>query len=364
LRDFQLREARVTAFKTQPDEWARFGPWMQADDSLCFAWHATPDTLWYYWCRYGRLVGYDVVTRQCIGSLGPNGFSQDLSGGGDRFINSENGRGQRTLWTATTLYLVDFEKRSTKALFTTTSDDPISMASENVSNGYDWEYEAVATKRFIHLLTAEGKPVWKAPYEPAGPAYTQLGIYYLQPPGQFALWMAPSRQESQRADWKLPDHVVWLGRDQGVAPLQTPAARQNGERRCASSATDEFSLSPRQALAGSDAARAAVAQLGERGSGMPPDRLVAWAALPLFLRRAGWLGGLPCFVRRARLAGVSERAGMARARSLPQLQEAAGGGSPPVRALRSGLRPARKDRDGGIRAVAGRMIGVGLLARC
>jgi hypothetical protein len=216
LRDFQLREARVTAFKTQPDEWARFGPWMQADDSLCFAWHATPDTLWYYWCRYGRLVGYDVVTRQCIGSLGPNGFSQDLSGGGDRFINSENGRGQRTLWTATTLYLVDFEKRSTKALFTTTSDDPISMASENVSNGYDWEYEAVATKRFIHLLTAEGKPVWKAPYEPAGPAYTQLGIYYLQPPGQFALWMAPSRQESQRADWKLPDHVVWLGRDQGV----------------------------------------------------------------------------------------------------------------------------------------------------
>ena len=216
LRDFQLRAARASQFKTEQDEWARFRPWMQADNSLFFAWHATPDTLWYYWGRYGRLVGYDIAARQCIGSLGPNGFSQDLAGGGDRFINSEDHRGQRTLWTATTVYLVDVEKRSTKPLFTTTTDDPISMGSEIVLNGYDWDYEAVATKRFIHLLTTDGKPVWKAPYEPTAPAYTQLGMYFLQPPGQFALWMTPDRLENQRADWKLPIHVVWLARDQGV----------------------------------------------------------------------------------------------------------------------------------------------------
>ena len=216
LRDFRLRGAKATQFKTKPDEWTRYRPWMQADNSLSFDWRATPDTLWYYWSRYGRLVGYDIATRQCIGSLGPNGFSQDLSGGGDRFINSEDRRGQRTLWTATTVYSVDLEKRSTKALFTTTSDDPISMASEIVLNSYDWEYEAVATKRFIHLLTSEGKPVWKAPYEPTGSAYTQVGMYFLQPPGQFAIWMSPTHQESERADWKLPNHVVWLARDQGV----------------------------------------------------------------------------------------------------------------------------------------------------
>ena len=38
---------------------------------------------------------------------------------------------------------------------------------EIVLNGYDWEYTAVVTKRLIHLLTAEGKPVWKTPYEPS-----------------------------------------------------------------------------------------------------------------------------------------------------------------------------------------------------
>ena len=45
LRDLQLRAARTTQFKTEQDEWARFRPWMQADNSLFFAWHATPDTL-------------------------------------------------------------------------------------------------------------------------------------------------------------------------------------------------------------------------------------------------------------------------------------------------------------------------------
>jgi hypothetical protein len=216
LKDFRPRVAKPTQLDTDPDAWTGFRPWMQADNSLFFAWHQTADTLWYYWGRYGRLVGYDIATRRCIGSLGPNGFSQDLSGDGARFINSANRRGQRTLWTATTVYSVDPEKRSIKALFITTSDDPINMAAEIVLNGYDWDYEAVATKRSIHLLTSDGKPVWKAPYEPMGPAYIQVGMYFLQPPGQFALWLTPSRDENERADWKLPIHVVWLARDQGV----------------------------------------------------------------------------------------------------------------------------------------------------
>jgi hypothetical protein len=216
LGEFRQRVAKATQLDTGPDEWTRFRPWMQADNSLFFPWHATSETLWYYWGQYGRLVGYDIATRRCIGSLGPNGFSQDLSGGGVRFINPETRRGQRTLWTATTVYLLDLEKRSTKALFTTTSDDPISMAAEIILNGYDWDYEAVATKRAIHLVTSDGKPVWKAPYEPAGLAYNQVGIYFLQPPGQFALWMTPPREENERANWKLPIHVVWLARDQGV----------------------------------------------------------------------------------------------------------------------------------------------------
>ena len=54
------------------------GTWIRRDLSLAVPWgvtHATHDTLWYYWSRYGRLVAYDVVTRRCIGSLGPKGFA-------------------------------------------------------------------------------------------------------------------------------------------------------------------------------------------------------------------------------------------------------------------------------------------------
>ena len=297
-----------------------------------------------------------------------------MSGGGDRFINSDERKGLRTLWTATTLYLVDTEKRSTKALFTTTSDDPITMASEIVLHRYDWEYEAVATKQFIYLLTAEGEVVWKAPHTPAGPAYTQVGIYFLQPPGQFALWAAPTYQASERADWKLPIHVVWLARDQGVVR---------------STELPEF-VPPRTKLPPEERLMIAVAppalltilphvQVGPSPADLPRELVLSswgsrfWYACrlagglggaPLSPRGAGRLGCLPPAVRRARAAGISQRAGMARARSLPQLQEAPGGGPRAAPALRGRLRPARKDRDGGIRAVAGRMIGVGLLARC
>ena len=65
------------------------------------------------------------TTRRCIGSLGPKGFAADLVGGGDRFSNAERPIGSRALGTATTLFLVDLEKRTARPLFTTTADNPI-----------------------------------------------------------------------------------------------------------------------------------------------------------------------------------------------------------------------------------------------
>ena len=79
-----------------------------------------------------------------------------------------------------------------------------------------WEYTAVVTKRFIHLLTAEGKPLWKASYAQAYPDYARIELYCLEAPGQFALWLAPSEQAKAQAKGKLPTHVIWLARDQGV----------------------------------------------------------------------------------------------------------------------------------------------------
>jgi len=233
LADLRRQFASGIDFNLEPDERNRRQSWIRADCSRFRGWGATPatnpNTVWYYWDRYGRLAGYDLVTRRFIGSLGPRGFARDLAGGGDRFSNPMGDRRERTLRTATTVFLVDVEQRTTRPLFATPEDDPILAVQEIVLNGYDWEYTAVVTKRFIHLLTGEGKPVWSIPYEPAYPDYARIQVYFLEPPGQFALWIAPSDRAKEQAKGKLPTHVVWLARDQGVVKSADlpglPAAR-------------------------------------------------------------------------------------------------------------------------------------------
>jgi ABC-type transport system involved in multi-copper enzyme maturation permease subunit len=175
-------------------------------------WQATPDTIWYYWNRYGRLVGYDIASRQCIGSIGPNGFAKDLAGGGDRF----NAPDSRTLQTATAIYRADLQNRATKILFTTEKDETVLGATDVLLNGNDWNYTVVATKHYIRLLTPEGKVVWKTPYEQAYPDSVRVRVSFLEKPGQYALWVAPSYGANKRAGWKLPTHVAWIDSEQGI----------------------------------------------------------------------------------------------------------------------------------------------------
>ncbi len=190
--------------------------WVQSDISRVVEWQASSDTLWHYWRRYGRLVGYDLATGRFIGSLGPQGFAKDLAGGGDRFRNLNVWRNERILWTATAVYRPDLEHRAVTPLFTTTSDDPILAAEAIALPGADWKYTAVTTKQFIYLLTAAGQPVWKVPYDSTGHNYVTANIYLLNGPGQFALWMSPYRWAKEQEGWAPPVHVMWITHDQGV----------------------------------------------------------------------------------------------------------------------------------------------------
>ena len=190
--------------------------WIQRDLTRAFAWRTTQDTLWYYWSRYGRLVGYDIATRRCIGSLGPRGFAVDLAGGGDRFSDGRTSTGIRTLRTASTVFQVDLENRATSALFTTSADDPILAKNEIVNADNGWQYTMVVTRQLVHLLTAEGKPVLQTPYDPVRANSTVFRWYLLEPPGQFALWLSPGGRWDEEARAKHPGHVMWIARDQGV----------------------------------------------------------------------------------------------------------------------------------------------------
>jgi hypothetical protein len=213
---FNRRGATATTVQVDQDGPPRPRPWIQRDISLAVPWQATRDTLWYYWSRYGRLVGYDVATRRCIGSLGPNGFAENLAGGGDRFSDAGTVGGARTLSTAATVFQLDLEKRAINTLFTTTADDPILAKYEIVSGDYNWEYTMVVTKRLVRLLTADGKPVWQTSYEPARASSTVFQLFVLEPPGQFALWISPAGRAEEEARAKHPGHVMWIARDRGV----------------------------------------------------------------------------------------------------------------------------------------------------
>ena len=148
---------------------------------------------------------------------GAKGFARNISGSGDRFNKPLERHRSRTLATATQVFRVDLEQRTTQPIFTTTEDDPILGVEEMELYSFDFDYGAVvATKRFIHLLTREGKLVLKTPYEPSYPGYDAIQICILEPPGKFGVFIAPSLQAWREAKGELPIRVIWLAEGQGV----------------------------------------------------------------------------------------------------------------------------------------------------
>ncbi len=195
-------------------------------------WRATPDILWYYWGRYGRLAGYDKATRRFIGSLGPDGFSKDLCGTRFRFDirpNIYEAAQGRIINDAQTIYEPDLEHRTIKTLFTATNENcAAAVLATNASratiggigevslNGYDWDYTIVVTRNYIRLLTPDGKVVWRTAYKPSYPDYNQVQLYCLEPTNQFALWIGPSWQAQEMAGGNLPTRVTWLNMNGSV----------------------------------------------------------------------------------------------------------------------------------------------------
>ena len=183
-------------------------------------WRATPDTLWYFWRRYGRVVGYDIKSRQLIGSLGPKGFEPKVAGGADHFEGPAGYYWNFTsiLKTADAVYYVDAETRTVTASFTAPAGERIGAAmSTPKRRGVEGSYLVVATRQFIRLLDQDGRQLWRAPYEPGYPDYAEVRLSLLEPKGQFAVWIGPSPEANEKAKGKLPTRVLWLSEAQGIS---------------------------------------------------------------------------------------------------------------------------------------------------
>ena len=241
---------------------APHGRWFDRDCNRFTFWRATPDTLWYYWGRYGRLVGYDIATRRFIGSLGPDGFAQNVAGDGSRFDHApaHASASRRIINTADTVYALDLEHRATKAIFTLTNEssgattlsattnaanEAIGEIAEVSLNGNDWDYTIVVTRGYIRLLTPDGKVLWRAAYKPGYPDYNQIQVAFLDSRNQFALWLGPSWYAQGKAGGKLPTQVVWLDRKQGVLKnTDLPELFHNGREFAREQKLISLSISP------------------------------------------------------------------------------------------------------------------------
>ena len=331
--------------------WAFTFPSRRARDRLTLrrpglgTWQATPGTLWYYWPRYARLVAFDTSSRRPIGSLGPDGFSSGLSERGARFDYPPGDIpwASRTLRAGASVYQVHIEKRAATLLFTTDAGDPIG-ASLDIVPDFGWKYTALATRRFVYLVSSDGKLVWKSPYQPAYPDYDEIKICLLDPPDQYALWLSASTRFELQSGRKEPPQVTWFSGARSIKSMQLPVLPGNPP-----------GLDP--------TGKAALLLMPPGLAAMMPhimddpvlthERLWPYPVLAALLCvPVGWwlgrryrfrlevpgrVGRLPSALWRPRPAGLAECAGMAGAGAVPELPPAPRSHSSPVRALRRRL---------------------------
>jgi hypothetical protein len=199
-------------FEGQP----RHSGWAHESSEFFKVWRSTPDTLWYFWNRYGRLAGFDIKTRRFIGSLGPQGFTRGQAAGADRFelpLDFAPWAESRILRTPTTVYRVYPEEQEVKAIFNAAKGETIGGAKDWMPAGN--ECVILATRQFVSLVALDGKTLWKVPYTPSYPQYANIELSFLQPASQYVLRIAPSWKTNEKARERLPTHFTWLAEGQG-----------------------------------------------------------------------------------------------------------------------------------------------------
>ena len=177
-------------------------------------WRMSSGTLWFTWHKYDRIVGYDVATRQPMGSLGPEGFARDPRGNGSRFLShamDNPWRPAELFNTDTEVFKVNAEERKVTSIFASSSGDPVRGTAEIKTRNTDWDYGLVLTRQAATLLSATGAVVWRVPFEAPTDVDTTVDLTVLEPPGRFALWIAPGYTVLPKQRASLPTKVEWIG---------------------------------------------------------------------------------------------------------------------------------------------------------
>jgi hypothetical protein len=120
---------------------------------------------WYFVPSEGLVLGYDRVTRRCIGAIGPDGFrAAPMVGGGQRFPDE---RQTNMYWSdapllvfASGVYSVDLHARQVRLLMGGTREEPVLGACE-IQGANRWQPSrgvGVVTASAVHLFADVSEP--------------------------------------------------------------------------------------------------------------------------------------------------------------------------------------------------------------
>jgi ABC-type transport system involved in multi-copper enzyme maturation permease subunit len=194
------------------------------------SWHSTPSVVWYYWKRYGCLVGYSPATRRMVGNLGVNGFKPGLPDAAEH-ITYDATSFHRTLWTSNTVYEVaDLEHPAMRQVFKTTGER-ILGCMDLFLHDTDWVYTVLVTDHSVLLLNPDGKVAWTQPFKPVRGHENRISVSKLDTAGQYAFWVPEDTGTNTWNAGTPPTRVTWFGREQGVIRTATLAALPWEEQR-------------------------------------------------------------------------------------------------------------------------------------
>jgi hypothetical protein len=170
---------------------------------------------WFYVPDEGRVLGYDAAYHQFLGSFGPDGFAPVGQPPGDRFHGELHFNTR--LWDAAPVsyltfpggvYVVDFSRRTVRALFTPPEGETVLWASRWRDRREGGSLVVVSTDRSVHVLTAAGAPVVSVAraFDPA--EYRLRSVGRLEAPERYVFWYGPPSFQGPDDYGKTPSHLL------------------------------------------------------------------------------------------------------------------------------------------------------------
>jgi hypothetical protein len=170
---------------------------------------------WFYVPDQGRVLGYDAVYHQFLGSFGPDGFAPAGQPPGERFQGEV--RYITRLWEAIPppfltfpggVYDVDFSRRTIRTFFTAPEGETVLWASRWHDRREDASLAVVSTDRSVHVLTTAGVPVVSVPRAFDPEKFRLRSVGRLESPERYVFWYGPPAFQGPDGYATTPSHVL------------------------------------------------------------------------------------------------------------------------------------------------------------